>query len=140
MLKNFLVIFVSFLCISQAQALEKSLVDLDKTFWGKWTLINVKNSCSEKFEFKKPNSFIYQANKKNMDGDFIVFRNSDEKILDLLILDIKNDNGGTGCGSDNNNYQGKKSNFFLKWLSPTSAELCMDNTGKQCTGLYLNKR
>ena len=140
MIKKIVVLCATMLCITQAFALEKNQINLNQTFWGTWGLFNPATSCSESYQFSQPGTFLYKAQQKELQGEFAVVRNSDAKVLDLLILEIQSDNGGTGCGSDNNNYQGKKSNFFLKWLSPTSAEICTDNIGKQCTGLYFNKR
>ena len=140
MLRKIMISFVVIFSISQTNATEKNKIDLDRTFWGTWELINTKFACTEQYEFKKPGNVVYQANKKKLAGEFAVIRHNDPKTLDTLILDIKSDNGLIGCGSDTNNYQGKQSVLSLKWISDKSAELCADNIGKQCTGLYLNKK
>ncbi len=140
MLKKIILSCITIFCVTQVNAIEKTQIDLNKTFWGAWGIFNQKTACSESYNFSQPGSFLYKAQQKQLSGEFAVVRYHDPKILDSLILDIKNDNGLTGCGADNNNYQGKQSGFFLKWVSPVSAEICMDEIGKQCTGLYFNKR
>ena len=140
MIKIIFTFFATMLFVTQVFAIDKKQINLNQTIWGTWGLFNPSTACTENYMFSQPGTFVYKAQKKELKGDFAVVRNNDAKIFDLLILEIQSDNGEIGCGGDNNNYQGQKSNFFLKWLSPTSAELCLDNTGKQCTGLYLNKR
>ncbi len=140
MIKKILILFTTILFATHVSAIEKTQIDLSKTFWGTWGIFNPKTACSENYHFSQPGNFIYQAQQKQLSGEFAVIRHKDTKILDNLILDIQNDNGLTGCGADNNNYKGKQSSFSLKWVSPIAAEICMDEIGKQCTGLYFNKR
>lgn len=140
MLKRIVVILAFIFATSQVNAFDKNKINLGQTFWGTWGLFNPATSCTEDYQFSQPGNFVYKAQQKELSGKFAIIRNNNAKNLDLLVLDIQNDNGKVGCGADANNYQGKKSNFFLKWISTTSAEICVDDIGKQCTGLYLNKR
>ena len=134
-----IILLIALLTSISTFAVDKKEVNLDQVFWGKWSIYNPKLSCSENYDFQKPDSFHYQENKKILDGLFALLRKDGED-LDLLILNIQNDNGLQGCGTDTVNYQGKKSSFFLKWVTVHSAEICMDRFGTQCTGLYLTKK
>lgn len=140
MIKQIMILFAAMMFVSQVSAIEKNQINLDQIFWGNWLITNPSNSCTEKYQFKKPGQFIYQTQKKQLTGDFAVVRQDSNEKLDILVLDIQKDNGLAGCAGDMNNYQGKKSNFSLKWITQSSAEICTDDIGKECTGLYLNKK
>lgn len=140
MIKKMLFLLGTLLCITQVQAIEKNKIDLNQTFWGTWGIFNPAKACTETYQFSQPGNFIYKAKQKQLSGEFAIIRHNDAKVLDVLMMDIKEDNGLAGCSAEANNYQGKQSKLSLKWISSTSAEICIDSIGKQCTGLYLNKR
>ena len=100
MLRKIMISFVVIFSISQTNATEKNKIDLDRTFWGTWELINTKFACTEQYEFKKPGNVVYQANKKKLTGEFAVIRHNDSKTLDS---DFK-------INFNNNNYSKKKTN------------------------------
>lgn len=140
MIKRILLPLAILMFITQVFAQDRHQLNLDQTFWGGWEIKNPLTSCKENYQFKKPSQFVYQVNKKNLSGEFAIVRNSSPEILDILILDIQKDNGLVGCNGDTNNYQGQRSNFSLKWINNNSAEICTDENGQQCTGLFLNKK
>lgn len=122
------------------QAANEQKINLKKDFWGTWSVYNAKAQCTETYEFKKPGQFIYTAKQKKLTGDFAIITNSDSKVLDLLVMDVKNDNKKAGCSKEVQDYTGGKVNLSLKWVSAKTAELCVDREAKQCTGLYLIKQ
>lgn len=140
MLKKLFVLFATILFVTQVSAIDKNKVDLNTAFWGTWGIFNPATVCTENYQFNQPGTFIYKAQQKQLAGEFAVVRHKDNKLLDVLIFDVQQDNGSVGCGGDSNDYKGKKSHLSLKWISPISAEICTDEIGKKCTGLYLNKR
>jgi hypothetical protein len=122
------------------QAFDKSNVNLDKEFWGTWSLYNPKTQCTETFEFKKPGNFVYKVNKKNLAGGFAVVRSNAPTQLDILLMDIATDNKLEGCAGDKRDYSKERIELALKWISPHAAEICTDAEGKQCSGLFLTKK
>ena len=122
------------------QAFDKKTVDLDKEFWGTWTLYNPKTKCTETFDFNKPGNFTYQINKKQLTGEFAVVRSTTTAGLDVLLMDIATDNQKEGCASDNKDYTNAKIQLALKWQSTKAAEICTDTEAKNCTGLFLTKK
>ncbi|WP_320077593.1 hypothetical protein [Acinetobacter lanii] len=123
-----------------AQAFEKSQVNLDKDFWGKWSVFNAKSQCTENYEFKQPGQVTYSSKQKKMSGEFAVLRSKEPQLLDVLAMKIKTDNQQAGCGNEKVNYTDADIRLGLKWVSKKSAELCTDAEAKQCTGLYLIKQ
>lgn len=140
MLKKLFVLFTTILFVTQVSAIDKNKVDLNTAFWGTWSIFSPATVCTENYQFNQPGTFIYKAQEKQLAGEFAVVRHKENKLLDVLILDIKQDNGLAGCAGDASNYLGQKSSLSLKWVSPISAEICTDEIGKKCTGLYFNKR
>jgi hypothetical protein len=124
----------------QAQAFDKTQVNLSKDFWGNWTIYNAKTQCTEVYKFSRPGQFTYNAKQKNMTGEFGVIRNSDAKVLDLLVLKVATDNKQPGCAAQATNYSNATIQLGLRWLSPQSAELCSDRDSKQCLGIYMTKQ
>ena len=123
-----------------AQAFDKNQVALDKEFWGTWSVYNAKTQCSEKYQFNKPGQFNYTAKQKKMSGEFAIMRSKDAKELDILAMKVKSDNKVAGCGGQATDYTNADIRLGLKWVSKTTAEICSDVAGKQCTGLYLIKQ
>lgn len=123
-----------------AQAFDKSKLNLEKDFWGTWSVYNGKVQCTETYQFKKPGEFTYIAKQKKLTGEFAVLRNNDSNQLDVLLMDVKTDNKKIGCSQDIQDYTNAKVNLSLKWISAKTAELCVDREAKQCTGLYLIKQ
>lgn len=140
MIRKAIFLVGALLCATQVQAIEKNTINLDKNFWGKWSIFNPKTSCTESYEFKKPGAFTYGVNQKKLSGDFAVMRSKENSKLDVLVLAIKNDNGALGCSDDKTNYTNQQSTLALKWVTQNSAEICLDQEAKKCTGLYLNKK
>lgn len=121
-------------------ALDKSQVNLDQDFWGKWTITNAKAKCNETYTFSKPGYVTYQAKEKIMTGDFAVLRSTDKLNLDVLAMKVKTDNKLAGCAGEPLDYTNSDIRLTLKWMTTKSAELCTDMEGKKCTGLYLIKQ
>ena len=140
MLKKILIVCALIFSTSQVNAFDKDKVNLGQSIWGAWVIFNPASTCSENYQFTAPGQFFYQAQKKQLAGTFAIMRNMDKKKLDHLLLDIQEDNGGESCGGDKANYKGQTSGFYLKWVSPTSAELCLDEDAKNCIGLYFNRK
>ena len=140
MLKKIVLCVLSLGVIGQAQAFDKSQVNLSKDFFGTWTVYSAKTQCTETYQFTQPGQFVYTTKQKRMTGEFAVVRNQDAKILDWLAMDVKTDNKKAGCSGQANDYTGTKINLVLKWISPKTAELCLDREAKQCTGLYQIKQ
>lgn len=122
------------------QAFDKSKLNLEKDFWGTWSIYNAKQQCTETYQFSKPGTFTYTTKQKKLTGDFAVMSSKDPKVLDLLVIDVKTDNKKAGCGDEVQDYTQAKVNLSLKWISAKTAELCVDVEGKQCTGLYMIKQ
>ena len=122
------------------QAFDKSKVNLDKEFWGTWSLYNPKTQCTENFEFKKPGNFVYQVNKKRLTGGFAVVRSDLPTHLDILVMDVATDNKLDGCAGDKRDYSKERIQLALKWISPQAAEICTDAEAKNCLGLFLTKK
>ncbi|MFV5515043.1 hypothetical protein [Acinetobacter gerneri] len=141
MLKKLAFVTLSLGMAMQAQAFEKSQVNLDKDFWGTWTIFNAQKKCSETYQFKKPGQFQYNSLQKRMSGSFAVMRNNnDPKALDILTLKVTADNKQASCGSVAHDFNNSQLNFTLKWVSAKTAQICQDTAGKQCTSLYLIKQ
>jgi hypothetical protein len=140
MLKKIVPIVFGVLLSLHVQAFDKAQVNLSKDFWGTWTIINPKTQCTEVYKFTQPDQFTYNAKQKNMTGKFGMLRNSDVKVLDLLVLEVKADNKQAGCAAQATNYTNTTIQLALKWLSPQTAELCNDRDGKKCLGLYITKQ
>lgn len=122
------------------QAYDKKQVKLDTEFWGKWTIFNAKLQCSETYQFSKPGQVRYSAKQKTMSGDFAILRSPEAHLLDVLAMKIKTDNKQAGCNGEKSDYTNADIRLGLKWISGRTAELCTDDQGKQCTGLYLIKQ
>lgn len=122
------------------QAFEKNQVNLEKDFWGKWSVFNSKTQCTENYEFKQPGQLIYSTKQKQMTGEFAVLRSKEPQFLDVLAMKIKTDNQLPGCNGEKVNYTDADIRLSLKWISAKTAELCTDVEAKQCTGLYLIKK
>lgn len=141
MLKKLVFITLSLGMAVQAQAIEKSQVNLDKDFWGTWTIYNAQKKCSETYQFSKPGQFQYTSLKKRMTGNFAVMRNTkDTKALDILTMKVATDNKQESCGGTAVDLTNKQLNLTLKWVSAKTAQICSDTEGKKCTGLYLIKQ
>lgn len=123
-----------------AQAFDKNKVNLDKVFWGTWSIYNEKAKCSESYQFSKPDQFSYSSLQKSMTGEFAVLRSNKSTDLDVLMMKVKSDNKAVSCGSAAVDYTKADIRLSLNWLSTKKAELCIDNEAKQCTGLYLIKQ
>lgn len=123
-----------------AQAFDKTQVDLQKDFWGTWTVYNAKTQCTESYQFIQPSKVEYRAKQKKMTGEFSVTRTQDPKQIDVFAMSVNSDNKKAGCGSQAVDYSQKQINLGLKWISAKTAELCTDLEGKQCLGLYLIKQ
>ncbi|WP_089604182.1 hypothetical protein [Acinetobacter piscicola] len=124
----------------QAQAFDKSQVNLANDFWGMWSIYNAKTQCTETYQFTKPQQFTYTTKQKKMTGEFAVLRSNDAKTLDILAMKVKTDNKKAGCGGQPVDYTNADIRLSLRWMSAKTAELCTDREGKQCTGLYLIKQ
>ena len=140
MMKKIVFAMISFGFALQAQAFDKNQVNLANDFWGTWSIYNAKAKCTETYQFKKPGQFTYSVKQKNMTGDFAVLRSKEAKELDILALKVKTDNKQAGCAEQAIDYTNADIRLSMKWLSAKNAELCVDNEGKQCTGLYLIKQ
>lgn len=125
---------------SNALALDKNKVVLDQVFWGNWSVYNAQSKCTETYTFAKPGKFTYTTKQKSMSGEFAVLRSKTATDLDVLAMKVVNDNKKAGCDGQMIDYTNADIRLSLKWISPRSAELCTDQEGKQCTGLYLNKK
>ena len=134
-----MLIFLLLLCVTTAQAFDRNKVNLDN-FWGSWSVFNPKTTCTESFQFVQPGKFSYQAQAKQLVGEFALIRTTGNEKLDHLLLEIYEDNVLVGCEEQASNYKGQKSGFYLKLISLISAELCADPDGKNCTGLFLNRK
>ena len=124
----------------QAQAFDKSQVNLANDFWGTWSVYNAKTQCTESYQFVKPGQFTYTTKQKRMTGDFAILRSKEAADLDVLAMKVKTDNKKAGCGGQPVDYTNADIRLSLKWSSAKTAELCTDREGKQCTGLYLIKQ
>lgn len=124
----------------QAQAFDKSQVNLANDFWGTWSVYNAKTQCTESYQFVKPGQFTYTTKQKRMTGDFAILRSKEAADLDVLAMKVKVDNKKAGCGGQPVDYTNADIRLSLKWSSAKTAELCTDREGKQCTGLYLIKQ
>ena len=124
----------------QAQAFDKSQVNLANDFWGTWSVYNAKTQCTESYQFVKPGQFTYTTKQKRMTGDFAILRSKEAADLDVLAMKVKTDNKKAGCGGQPVDYTNADIRLSLKWSSSKTAELCTDREGKQCTGLYLIKQ
>ncbi|WP_445116944.1 hypothetical protein [Acinetobacter sp. WZC-1] len=125
----------------QVQAFEKTQMNLDKDFWGTWSIYNAKNKCTEVYQFQKPGQFQYSSKQKNMTGRFAVTRNSkDARALDVLSLKVLQDNKKASCAEAAKDYNNASLNMALKWVSANTAQICTDTEAKSCTSLYLIKQ
>ncbi len=124
----------------QVQAIDKNQVNLANDFWGTWSVYNAKTQCTETYQFTKPGQFSYSTKQKKMTGDFAILRSKEAQELDVLAMKVKTDNKQAGCGGQPVDYTNADIRLSLKWASAKTAELCTDNAGKQCTGLYLIKQ
>ena len=140
MLKKLSVIALGLGLVCQAQAFDKTQVNLDQNFWGTWSVYNEKNKCTETYQFAKPGQFTYKAKQKKLTGDFAVLRNPDPTQLDLLHIEVKTDNKKADCSGEIKDYTTGQINLSLKWMSTNTAELCVNREGTSCTGLFLIKQ
>ncbi|MEB3767414.1 hypothetical protein [Acinetobacter sp. MD2] len=134
----------AFLCSGlafQANAVDKAQVDLGQTIWGTWTVYNAQNKCSETYTFKQPNQFAYLSLQKKMSGNFGVVRDSKNvNNLDILTMKVAVDNKKAACAGTAKDMTNQNVAFSLKWISPKTAQICMDATGQKCSSLYLIKQ
>ena len=129
------------LCLGvNAQAFDRKNINYDKDFWGTWSIYHGKTQCAENFTFSKPTQFKYAASQKKMSGSFSILSSNDALKHDLLVLNIKQDNGLKGCVESMNKMSGYKLNLTLKWISKNSALICTDREAKKCTNLYFIKK
>lgn len=141
MMKKIAIVALGLGLAVQAQAYDKSQVNLANEFWGTWAIFNAKQKCSETYQFSKPGQFQYTSLQKRMTGKFAVMRNTnDANALDILKLKVLTDNKKASCGAAANDMSNKDLNLTLKWVSKSTAQICTDVEGKQCTGLYLIKQ
>ena len=127
-------------CALSAQAFDKTQVDLQKDFWGTWTVYNAKTQCTESYQFTQPSKVQYSAKQKKMTGEFSVTRTQDPKQVDVFAMVVNSDNKKAGCGGQATDYSKQQIHLGLKWVSAKTAELCTDLEGKKCLGLYLIKQ
>lgn len=123
-----------------AQAFDKTQMNLQKDFWGTWSVYNAKTQCTESYVFSQPAQVVYSAKQKKMTGEFSVIRTEDPKQLDVFAMMINTDNKKAGCSGQVTDYSKSQIRLSLKWISAKTAELCTDLDGKQCLGLYLIKQ
>lgn len=141
MFKKLTFVFLSLGIMSHAQAFDKTQVNLDQSFWGTWVIYNSQQKCSETYQFKKPGQFQYSSLQKKMSGNFSVMRDTKNvNNLDILNMKVATDNKKASCGSVETDLANKNLSFSLKWVSPKTAQICMDTIGKQCSSLYLIKQ
>ena len=122
------------------QAFEKKNMVLESDFWGTWSIYNAQNKCTETYQFKKPGQFQYNSKLKNMSGNFAVMRNKDSNALDILTMKISTDNKKASCADASRDFSHQTLSLALKWVSKTTAQICADTAGTQCTALYLIKQ
>ncbi|WP_180073161.1 hypothetical protein [Acinetobacter sp. YH12075] len=127
-------------CALSTQAFDKTQIDLQKDFWGTWTVYNAKTKCTESYQFTQPSKVQYTAKQKKMTGEFAVIRNQDPKILDIFAMNVSKDNKKAGCNGQPTDFTKAQIRLSLKWISAKTAELCTDLEGKQCLGLYFIKQ
>ncbi len=140
MLKKIGLVSLSLGCALQVHAFEKKQVILENDFWGTWSIYNAQNKCTETYQFKKPGQFQYSSKLKSMSGNFAVMRNQDAKALDILKMKVNTDNKKPSCAQASNDFTGQTLSLGLKWVSKSTAQICSDTEGKQCTSLYLIKQ
>lgn len=140
MLKKIAVAVLALGSVVQAQAFEKSQVNLANDFWGTWSVYNAKTQCTETYQFSKPGQFNYATRQKKMTGEFAILRSKEPQSLDVLAMKVKTDNKSAGCSNEVVDYTNADVRLSLKWTSAKTAELCIDQLGTQCTGLYLIKQ
>lgn len=122
------------------QAFDKTQMNLQKDFWGTWSVYNAKTQCTESYQFTQPAQVVYSAKQKKMTGEFSVIRTEDPKQLDVFAMTVNSDNKKAGCSGQTSDYSKSQIRLSLKWISAKTAELCTDLNGKQCLGLYLIKQ
>lgn len=141
MLKKMALITLGLGLAFQAQAFDKTQVNLQKDFWGSWTIYNAQTKCSETYQFTQPNKFKYTSGKKQMEGQFGVYRDSSKPdTLDVLAMKVAKDNKQPSCSAPAHDYKDANLNLPLKWISPNTAQLCTDSLGTKCLDLYLIKQ
>lgn len=140
MLKKVALLAVALGCTLQVQAFDKTQTVLDKDFWGTWSVYNSKNKCTETYQFTKPGQFKYNSKAKAMSGNFAVMRNKDAQSLDILTMKITSDNKKASCADAAQDFNNKTLSMGLKWVSKSTAQICSDAEGKQCSPLYLIKQ
>lgn len=140
MLKKISCLVVASSLAFSAQAFNKTQVDLQKDFWGTWSVYNAKTQCTETYKFTQPSTVAYSAKQKKMNGEFAVIRTQDPKQLDVFAMNVVSDNKKAGCGGQVVDYSNTQIRLGLKWISARTAELCTDLEAKQCLGLYLIKQ
>ena len=140
MLKKIALVVVALGCAVQAQAYDKKQTVLDKDFWGTWSVYNSKNKCTETYQFTKPAQFKYSSKTKAMTGKFAVVRNQDPKSLDILTMKVVSDNKKASCADPAGDFTNKTLSMGLKWVSKSTAQICSDAEGKNCSTLYLIKQ
>ena len=140
MLKKLALVMIGLGCAIQGQAFDKSQVNLENDFWGTWSVYNAKTQCTETYQFSKPGQFNYATRQKKMTGEFAILRSKEPQSLDVLAMKVKTDNKSAGCSNEVVDYTNVDVRLSLKWASAKTAELCTDQLGAQCTGLYLIKQ
>lgn len=131
MLKKISCFILGSACALSVQAFDKTQVNLQKDFWGTWTVYNAKMQCTESYQFTQPAKVVYTAKQKKMSGEFSVIRTQDPKQLDIFAMSVVSDNKKAGCSGQVSDYSKAQIRLSLKWISAKTAELCTDLEGKQ---------
>lgn len=129
MLKKLLIASLTLGLALHVHAFDKTRMDVDKDFWGKWSINNDSNKCTETYVFIKPGQFTYESGQKKLKGDFALLRSSEPAKLDVLAMRVLQDNKLTGCGNSSGqvqDYTNTDIQLTLKWLSNKKAQLCTD--------------
>ena len=141
MLKKMALITLGLGLAFQAQAFDKNQINLQKDFFGNWTIYNAKNKCSETYKFIQADKFQYTSLNKRMTGVFGVLRDKNSpNSLDILSMKIATDNKHAACAGVAQDFTNVNLNLPLKWISPNTAQLCTDSLGTKCLDLYLIKQ
>ena len=140
MFKKISCLALASVCTFSAQAFDKTQMDLQKNFWGTWSVYNAQTKCTETYQFTQPAQVAYSAKQKKMTGEFSVIRTQDPNQIDVFAMSVGADNKKAGCGNQATDYSKAQIRLGLKWISAKTAELCSDLEGKKCLGLYFIKQ
>lgn len=75
-----------------AQAFDKTQMDLQKNFWGTWSVYNAQTKCTETYQFTQPAQVVYSAKQKKMTGEFSVIRTQVPNQIDVFAMSVGEDN------------------------------------------------